>query len=158
MSGEKWFGIVYAGANSRAVLTLEGKTGVYKVGDRLPDGETVKTIGPESVTLAEAGNLRRLNLPRYGQRGSEGPTAYAALLHGTGLSSPDSKSAAAGPNPAGTLAQSGSAGIPGQSLPPLSARTRRGVATPAAQAVRVSARATPLEQLRALRHQLIHQH
>ncbi|MGA9854683.1 MAG: hypothetical protein WBR29_05335 [Gammaproteobacteria bacterium] len=135
--------------SSQAVLTINGKTDVYKVNQALPDGETVAAIGPSDIQLTANGTTRRLSLPRYGDPDSEGPAAYAALLHGIGLSAPDSApSLAALPGAAADTAQ------PFSGLPVVPLSNVTGVSS--AGVVQIPANATPLEQLQALRAQLIH--
>jgi hypothetical protein len=146
-------GIVYASekGDSEVVLTINGKTDVYRNGAKLPDGETVTIIGPGDLELAENGRTRHLVLSRYGTSDSEGPAAYAALLHGTGFSAPETDPALAslpGVPPTGMM----------EPLTPLSPvpLSISAVSIPSARAVQISPTATPLEQLQALRQQLIH--
>lgn len=146
-------GIVYStqADDSQAVLTVNGKTDLYKVGASLSDGEKLVAIDPGDIQLAVNGASRSLAISKYGNADSEGPAAYAALLHGTGLSAPET-------NPALTT-------LPGvTSLPalhpfvglPSPLPTSNFATAPRAPAIRIPATATPLEQLQLLRQQLIH--
>ncbi|MGH8403130.1 MAG: type II secretion system protein N [Gammaproteobacteria bacterium] len=142
--------------DSIAVLTLKGTTGEFHVGDRLPDGEQLAAIGPDSLELADGGTLRRIALAHYGTPDSEGPAAYAALLHGIGLSSSASNSGDNQQNASGTFVETGVTGNVEQplSLNPVSMSNVTPVQ--AVGIVHIPAQATPLEQLQALRAQLIH--
>lgn len=145
-------GIVYASQtqDSLAVLTLNGKTDVYKDGQTLPDGETVMAVSPTEIQLTENGVTRTLPLPRYGEPESEGPAAYAALLHGTGLSTPETGSAAA-------MLTTAAPSEPMQPFAPVaSVPMYSSAAGLRAPVVQIPASATPLEQLQLLRAQLIH--
>ena len=130
-------GIVYAESAdvSQAVLTINGKTDVYKTGQHLPDGETLAAIGPNEITLAANGADHQVSLPRYGDQVSEGPVAYAALFHETGSSTPEMEQSLA--------------------VLPLAARTDYVSSVVSARVVGIPATTTPLEQLRALRSQLV---
>lgn len=146
-------GIVYStqADDSEAVLTLNAKTDIYKVGASLPDGEKVVAIDPGDVQIVANGASRRLAISKYGSADSEGPAAYAAMLHGTGFSAPE-----AGSTPSAEVGIASAASqqpfVTMPSLPP----TRNVFTAPYAQPVRIPATATPLEQLRSLRAQLIH--
>ncbi len=81
-------GIVYAGTeDSEAVLTINGKTNIYKEGEKLPDGEKIATIGPADVQLTDNGASRRLTLAHlwgsaFGRPGRLcGLTAWHGLEH-----------------------------------------------------------------------------
>ncbi|MGB9428891.1 MAG: type II secretion system protein N [Gammaproteobacteria bacterium] len=144
-------GIVYAGAeDSEAVLTLNGKTEIYKEGETLSDGEKITAIGPADVQLIDNGSTRRLTLAHYGDPGSEGPAAYAALLHGTGLNASATDSAL-------TMLPGAAPVQPAEPFMPLpSVSPADFVPVSSARVVQIPATATPLEQLQALRQQLIH--
>lgn len=148
-------GIVFASAagHSEAVLTISGKTNVYRVGDALPDGEKLTAINASGIELAANGSIRRMEMARYGSADSQGPAAYAALLHGTGLSNPGADNEQMD-SPAQADAADGDTGQTFLSSP---ARSLYLHATPVARAVHLSPRASPLEQLRSLRAQLIRQ-
>ena len=145
-------GIVYASQSddSQAVLTFNGKTALFHVGQALPDGETVSAIGATDIELTGGAVARRLALPQYGNAAAEGPAAYAALLHGTGLSAPMTGS--------NLTRQPGAAlSSPAQPFPLLpSGSPAHFVAGPLARAAYIPASATPLEQMQALREQLVH--
>lgn len=145
-------GIVYDSQSddSQAVLTLNGKTALFQVGQALPDGETVSAIGATDIELTGGATARRLTLPQYGDAAAEGPAAYAALLHGTGLSAPRTGSALA--------RQSGATpSSPAKPFPLLpSGSPSHFVAGPSTGAAYIPATATPLEQMQALREQLVH--
>lgn len=104
-----------------------------------------------SVELSRNGATRSLKLPRYGDPGSQGQAAYAALLHGTGLSN-STVDPAATMLPGTTLSDSVQPDTAPRSVQPLN----NFAPLSHAQAVQIPATATPLEQLRALRQQLIH--
>jgi len=145
-------GIVYASESedSQVVLTINGKSDVYKVSQVLPDGETLAAIGPSDIQLTANGASRRLTLPHYGDPSSEGPAAYAALLHGVGLSTPATEPTRArlpGASPSDTVE-------PFTNLSPVP--LSNAVSIPSTEVVQIPATATPLEQLQALRTQLIH--
>lgn len=144
-------GIVYATdpGNSETVLTIAGKTNVYRVGDALPDGEKLAAIDASGIELGANGSVRRMEMAHYGSADSQGPAAYAALLHGTGLSAPTGNNPQTGP-----LTQVNGAG---QTFLPNPARTLYPQPVSAIHTVHLSPRATPLEQLRSLRAQLIRQ-
>jgi len=145
-------GIVYASESedSQVVLTINGKSDVYKVNQVLPDGETLAAIGPSDIQLTANGASRRLTLPHYGDPGSVGPAAYAALLHGMGLSTPSTE-------PASARLPGASPSDPAESFTDLSpVPLSRAVSIPSTQVMQIPATATPLEQLQALRAQLIH--
>lgn len=146
-------GIVYStqADDSQAVLTLNAKTDIYKVGASLPDGEKVVAIDPSDVQLVANGASRRLAISKYGSADSEGPAAYAAMLHGTGFSAPEAGSAP----PAEVGIASAASQQPFVTMPSLLPATNF-FTVQHAQPVRISATATPLEQLRSLRAQLIH--
>lgn len=146
-------GIVYStqADDSEAVLTLNAETDIYKVGASLPDGEKVIAIDPGDVQLVANGTTRFLAMSKYGSPDSEGPTAYAAMLHGTGFSAPEAGSTpSAEVGVASTASQQPFVTTPSL-LPAINVFTAQH-----AQSVRISATATPLEQLRSLRAQLIH--
>lgn len=148
-------GIVYStqADDSQVVLTLNTKTDIYKVGASLPDGEKVVAIDPDDVQLVANGASRRLAISKYGSADSEGPAAYAALLHGTGISTPPTNSASA------ALLDGNSETATAPFVPvPSPLPVLNFAATPRAPPVRIPATATPLEQLQALRQQLIHPH
>ncbi|MBU6509704.1 MAG: hypothetical protein KGJ20_04500 [Gammaproteobacteria bacterium] len=138
--------------DSIAVLTLNGQSGEFHAGQVLPDGEKLTAINPDGVELAGGSNVRRIALATYGTPDSQGPAAYAALLHGVGLSSPGNNQQ----NAPGAFAEPGAADNPAQSLPFLPATVPNSTPLPAAGIVNISPQATPLEQLHALRSQLIH--
>ena len=132
------------------MLTIDGKSDVYKDNQALPDGEILTAIGPTDIVLMANGASRHLTLPRYGDPDSEGPAAYAALLHGVGLSTPST-------GPAQTNLQgSYSSGSVESYTNPTPVPLSNVDAVPAAQVVQISPTATPLQQLQALRAQLIH--
>ena len=145
-------GIVYStqAEDSEAVLTLNAKTDIYKVGASLPDGEKVVAIDAGDVQLVANGTTRVLAMSKYGSADSEGPAAYAALLHGTGLSAPEAGSASS----AEVGVASAASQQPFVTMPSLLPATNVFTAQHA-QPVRIPATATPLEQLQALRQQLI---
>lgn len=142
--------------DSVAILTLNGKTDEFHVDAVLPDGEKLTAIDPDGVELADGSNVRRIALATYGTPDSEGPAAYAALLHGVGLSIPGNSVDGKQTTP-GTLA---AVGITENTEPSFLARPIAVLnSTPASamHIVHIPAQATPLEQLQALRTQLIHQ-
>lgn len=140
--------------NSIAVLTLNGQSGEFHVGQVLPDGEKLAAINFDRVELADGSIVRRIALATYGTPDSQGPAAYTALLRGVGLSSPNNNQQ----NASGSFAEAGAANNPVQSLPFLPASVPNSAPLPAAGIVNISPQATPLEQLQTLRAQLIHPH
>ncbi|MGH7241303.1 MAG: type II secretion system protein N [Candidatus Saccharimonadales bacterium] len=151
-------GIVYAPQpqDSVALLTLDGKADLYKVGELLTDGEKIIAIDASDVQLAANGVIRRVALAQYGSADSVGPAAYAALLSGVGLSSPDSVDGRQ--NSPGALAEASVTDSAEQSFPSEAVRVMNGGPWSSAGIVHISANATPLEELQALRAQLIHPH
>lgn len=138
--------------DSIAVLTLNGQSGEFHVAQVLPDGEKLAAINSDDVELADGSNVRRIELATYGTADSQGPAAYAALLHGVGLSNPGNNPQ----NAPGVFADAGAADNPAQPLPFLPTPVPNSVPLPTAGIVNISPQATPLEQLRTLRSQLIH--
>lgn len=139
-------------SDSVAILTLNGKTDEFHVNAVLPDGEELTAIDPDSVELADGSHVRRIALATYGTPDSEGPAAYAALLHGVGLSSPgNSRQNLAGAMTAANITETAEPFFPAEPRAVLNS-----ISVSAHGLVHVSAQATPLEQLQALRAQLIH--
>lgn len=71
-------GIIYAGGDtgSLALLSFNGDAQNYRVGQALPDGETLAHIEPAAVVLSRAGELRRLELDiRYADANAKFATA-----------------------------------------------------------------------------------
>lgn len=49
---------------ARAILDVAGKSGVFKTGDTLPDGEKLAAIGMNAVQIANGPALREVDLPQ----------------------------------------------------------------------------------------------
>ncbi|MHB8405744.1 MAG: hypothetical protein ACYDCJ_10015 [Gammaproteobacteria bacterium] len=117
----------------------------------MPDGETVATIGPTGLQLTASRFTCHLSLLHYGDASAQGPTAYASLLHGVGLSTPSTE-------PARARLPGASPSDPAEPFTNLSpVPLSNTVSIPSTQVVQIPATATPLEQLQALRQQLIHE-
>lgn len=130
-------GIVYIphSGNSQAVLTINGKTEVYKNGATLPDGETLAAIGPSTIQLALAGATRQLtlNMSQYGNSNPAGTPPMGMNL----IASVPQTPAYAAPSAGVTAGTPNSTPMPGMRPP------------------QVPVTAPPLEQLQALRAQLV---
>ena len=109
-----------------AILEMDGSSNAFKVGDTLPDGERLTGIAPTAIQLTQGLAQRVLELPE--QSGS--PADGISLAGDTGL-------------------------IANAPFPGLNAPSSAQVYRPALRAVSVPQSANPLDQLRALRQQLI---
>jgi len=49
---------------ARAILDVDGKSGVFKTGDTLPDGEKLAAIGMNAVQIANGSALHEVELPQ----------------------------------------------------------------------------------------------
>jgi hypothetical protein len=124
-------GLIYSDDKDSALAILEvnGKSDFFKVGDTLPDGEKLTAIAPNAVQLNLGTAQRVIELPEQ----FNGPGDGILLAGDTGL-------------------------IPGESQFPGLALTSGGETyKPALRAIAMPRGASPLDQLRSLRQQLIPQ-
>jgi len=124
-------GLVYADdqGSALAILDVDGKSGFFRVGDVLPDGERLAAIAPTAVQLTQGLAQRVIELPQDFNSGADG-----ILLAGdTGLS-PRAPLFPGMPDSAGAKSYA-----------------------PALRPVSLSPNDSPLDQLRSLREQLIRQ-
>src|SRR5580698_640131 len=57
---------------ARAILDVGGKSGVFKTGDTLPDGEKLAAIGMNAVQIANGSALREVEIPQTFGNASSG--------------------------------------------------------------------------------------
>gem|GEM_PF-4966420 len=124
-------GIIYSDDkdSALAILDIDGKSDIFRVGDTLPDGEKILALAPTAVQLGSPGNPRVIEM--QAQFGDSGSGIDSGIL------------AAAGPGMTGS-------GNPFPGMAPALPR-------PALRPVELAQDADPLSQLRSLRQQLIRQ-
>jgi type II secretory pathway component PulC len=111
-----------------AILNMDGASAFFRIGDTLPDGETLLAIAPTAVELGNGAATRVIELQRASAAGGAG------------------------------IILAGDAGLIGQNrtlFPGETGTASQGVYTPALRAVSIPSNADPLTQLQALRQQLI---
>lgn len=124
-------GLLYSDdqTSALAILEVDGNSSAFKVGDTLADGERLTAIAPTAIQLTQGMVQRVLEMPeQFG-----GPGDGISLGGDTGL-------------------------IAKAPFPGLAAPASAQVYKPALRAVSVPQSANPLDQLRALRQQLISDH
>jgi len=123
-------GLVYSDDkdSALAILSVDGNSGFFRIGDVLTDGETLLAIAPTAIQLGNGGMTRVIEL----QQDSGGRGDGIMLAGDTGLSSPH-RVLFPGEMPAASQAPY----------------------APALRTVSVSSTSDPLSQLQSLRQQLI---
>jgi hypothetical protein len=111
-----------------AILEVDGKSGFFRTGDVLPDGEKLTAIGISAVQISNGLSKRVVEFEKQ-----SGPGNSGILLAGM---------------PRDDAANDPFPGLPGSVSP-------GGAMAPRLQPVSIPQNASPLEQMRALRQQLI---